>query len=1585
MTPLTPSENQLPIPSETLCNPPVEPEVDPVVEPVVEPEPSQEEMDRFNLQVRHEREQNFWRKDPDMSVLTTAIPTIATQEDEYQLYLDSELGVEEPEVLSTAHLPFVMDKDESKAFNEFYKPTVQESAWYDEVAGPLVAFVAGRVEGMINLALVVPHILRDDWQAEKITDEWGNTFYARRGMGGYAGDMRKFLFEGEPEGVIQGFAYFGGALTGGVSAVRTIGPLVNGGKAYMGFKTAEASMRMATGMAPHMAKVTNALKTTAQYSIVGTVAQDVNSIGSIEGGLSAFAAMFTDASPDEGDALKTIFALEGEDKRSAIVKYRDLFYQELVMDVLGGAIFSAAANLWRGKKGRYVKDMKVRSGLIADRQANVIVPLADKLATMLPEVGTPAYTKVKDKLEAAYSRQNKDYMEQAEIMAKYVKRNVDKEGQAIQKAELEGKPVEAEIMSANQKAKVLAKQNKPKEVPNKDNNFDEALETLDDITPPKAGDDVLDESLETVAEEVIDNITGTGKKRAEALMGPHEGMSAYDHAMQKLAQDMAEMSTKNQDALLRKYAEAFKRGDLVDEENLIAKILGTPAIRLSGKSIIDNLDDQVKGMNASTVGFEISTEGGKKILQRLADQHGLSKDEVAQFVKNVETSDEAIRMAYLISMQTRASVKHLMKTSLKAAESDDVIDLFQALHAYDNASRISRMTSQLGSIKGHSLQATQWSTMTGEMLDMKIASIRAKLTGDAPIQHPLMSGISEASPQLSKALAEGTGDLATIRATIRDILGGDKGIKDARKMLQEVREKAAKGESNLMGDLKGIHDKDKLWRYQSAMVSYAFGNMLSSPITWMKVMAGGVTQTVGTPTARLVALSSDLMYTSVKQAIGKADAGDVSKVIDDMKYLAVESWNQFTGLKEALEAGIHTFKTRTSEFSSRVQHEYLSGTKTGYSTEAKLRKLKGEWLESGVRDNAKNVGRVGLGVVDDVLKTPTAGAMSSFDEFFKVLHFRASMRTELGRLHATKGYKPIDGLSSPEWIEREIRKQMLVQTSKEGKTAMAKAQDVTLQTPLVGTGEGARANITWEGFGNFTKDVPLAALVMPFTKVIANVSDQFIEGIPFFAQAMGAMSKKHGLAGSDSSWKLLSGVAHIGRKFEQRMQGPENAWKKQQVIGKQLMAIPMLYAVNEGLESGMIQGSGGSWQEKGKREATGDFVPYSIKFGDMPRMAITDLVEPYGMSLRIIIRMNEIYDEAMARYESGVITRGEAIDEVEANNARGTDTLQWVFDQFLTTAVDATPLTGTRQKLDAVISGGDKLWAMGGQFMSMFVAGAGMAGFVDKKMHPDHVTYEGNMANFWKKAGYLKDWFNLDGYLNPTDDGPLRSWNEETQKWNVRDYWMAEWGGVMTDARKHSNPELQQFNIDNAPYLSMPFTRKEFMVGDRPLPLTKTQSENWSKYKGSMKINGKTLHQARLDALKAFKADPTIVGAEVYSLKKNKSKAGKVTRMNLVAAPYDEGAMIRVIEESPSLKAAKSMIEILNKGIAEGKDRPEDFSNDFLLNATPAQHRKVLKGFDAADKKTKEARQAKKQKRLDALRPQTSSEAQDFWQPNNKQ
>ena len=79
------------------------------------------------------------------------------------------------------------------------------------------------------------------------------------------------------------------------------------------------------------------------------------------------------------------------------------------------------------------------------------------------------------------------------------------------------------------------------------------------------------------------------------------------------------------------------------------------------------------------------------------------------------------------------------------------------------------------------------------------------------------------------------------------------------------------------------------------------------------------------------------------------------------------------------------------------------------------------------------------------------------------------------------------------------------------------------------------------------------------------------------------------------------------------------------------------------------------------------------------------------------------------------------------------------------------------------------------------------------------------------------------------------------------------------------------------------------------------------------------------------------------------------------------------------------MIEILNKGIAEGKDRPEDFSNDFLLNATPAQHRKVLKGFDAADKKTKEARQAKKQKRLDALRPQTSSEAQDFWQPNNKQ
>ena len=81
MTPLTPSENPLPTPSETLSNPPVEPEVTPDVEPV-EPEPSQEEMDRFNLQVRHEREQNFWRKDPDMSVLTTAIPTIATQEDE---------------------------------------------------------------------------------------------------------------------------------------------------------------------------------------------------------------------------------------------------------------------------------------------------------------------------------------------------------------------------------------------------------------------------------------------------------------------------------------------------------------------------------------------------------------------------------------------------------------------------------------------------------------------------------------------------------------------------------------------------------------------------------------------------------------------------------------------------------------------------------------------------------------------------------------------------------------------------------------------------------------------------------------------------------------------------------------------------------------------------------------------------------------------------------------------------------------------------------------------------------------------------------------------------------------------------------------------------------------------------------------------------------------------------------------------------------------------------------------------------------------------------------------------------------------
>ena len=188
MTPLTPSENQLPIPSETLSNPPVEPEVDPVVEPVVEPEPSQEEMDRFNLQVRHEREQNFWRKDPDMSVLTTAIPTIATQEDEYQLYLDSELGVEEPEVLSTAHLPFVMDKDESKAFNEFYKPTVQESAWYDEVAGPLVAFVAGRVEGMINLALVVPHILRDAVQRHAYSAEVFDSCDARYGVGLFQND-----------------------------------------------------------------------------------------------------------------------------------------------------------------------------------------------------------------------------------------------------------------------------------------------------------------------------------------------------------------------------------------------------------------------------------------------------------------------------------------------------------------------------------------------------------------------------------------------------------------------------------------------------------------------------------------------------------------------------------------------------------------------------------------------------------------------------------------------------------------------------------------------------------------------------------------------------------------------------------------------------------------------------------------------------------------------------------------------------------------------------------------------------------------------------------------------------------------------------------------------------------------------------------------------------------------------------------------------------------------------------------------------------------------------------------------------------
>jgi hypothetical protein len=1040
---------------------------------------------------------------------------------------------------------------------------------------------------------------------------------------------------------------------------------------------------------------------------------------------------------------------------------------------------------------------------------------------------------------------------------------------------------------------------------------------------------IKNKHLNNGGKKIKDPIEGTGEPRIKALIEDRaKGSSSNAHAYQELADKLAKMSKENQDEVIRKYVRSLEDGTELAEDNLIAQLMGVNAVRITGDDVLQNFVSDMHMVNNTAADiFKATPEGYKAALAGLKDELGLTQEQVENFVKNAADRPQAILMAHTLRQRTRSAVRDMMEKNVKARNSDDVLDLFAAIHSFNVAMSHSQLARQLGSLDGAGLQAHRWVEETGEALSMKIAAIRAKsdLSKGSVVDTPTAQTVAGA-PDIAEAIFKGQiSDIDAMRATVVDLFGGPAGVADARKLLDDIAK-----EGGDLGKLNNMKQRTRWQKVQDAFSGYALNGMLSSPITSAKVVIGGITQSVLIPTTRAIGIASSPLR------VFKGKALDMPKIKDEATQLANEAYMLLKGIPEAVGSGLRTAFTRRSSFSDDLLHEFQAGAKTGYTSHAAYRKVKGEWQHSSLAKKALGIGKIGLMGVNDLIKTPTAALMSGADELFKTLNFKASMREGL--------MKDPKFAADKKLLEAEIDQQVIRQTSELARTSMKKAQAVTLQTPLVGTGK--ETNITAEGLQRASKEAPLLRVLIPFTKTITNMADESMEFIPLVSKPL----------------RWLSPTAHIGKRLAERMEGPDNIWKKQAVAGKQAMLIPMFVGIYQMMDSGIIQGGGqGDFQARKKLETETPFLPYSILIGNT-RYKFSDFIEPIGMPLRFIARLKEATDATVKMAEEGTITYDEASRRIVRLEHKWTDLTSHFIGMVFEEATSLTPALGVSKAVGAFAKEGPQRDSYLASLLAMLTPLPSLEKYLKDNADPEFKISSGWQAALAQRTSWsLAPLYALIESDIP-EHGPVAVYDKMTGKPMVNPNAWLQRLGVKT--KGGVNPEFDKFMIDNIASLG---TMRRTKALDGVTDLSPEDQELWQKIQTNITIDGETLGEAYLKTVKMITDNPDkfpdATTAYTPEAKRNTKAVRLITDVDNKFAKAADALFFR---ERESLRAAADIKKVQKELIRKGA------LNQPIIDA------KKLRKASAAQIKQATAEMVKQEKQK---APTTSEEAQDLYQP----
>ncbi len=1432
---------------------------------------------------------------------------------------DDELSVSPVDTTGYSHRPFVLTDAQESAIDRaeaFEKQHVM--GWLDLPASVIV-------EAGISMATFLPDLITPNWGDTVQTSPEGVRYFIDKGINNSSlrkdvghwlnntaiiSSMVPFDLEGDPDGFWKSLVFHGGKVAAGFKITKVIGALTRTGKATAGFKSAEAAAAMSTSMAKF--STPKYLSFGFQEAVMDVLVSDRNADGSI----TSLFNLMTNSSHDEAEAYSMYWALNEEERAGAAETIAGHVVQNTALNVGLAVITKGLIHMLPFGKSKYKPKDETQIRQLLDNLQEVkrdkFLPATAKVMDLSTNRASKAFKEARDELDIVTDEINIIQLKISGIAL----RNMRKAPTSPDEKTLTRELAEATMRGDDaQKAVIQAK--------------------------------IKQKHLVNGGAKIKDDVAGTGSPRIDALVGNKtEGISSASHEAQKLADKVAATAKKGRDETVEKLKLALANGEELAEENLIRELISSPAVAITGDDVMGAFRKELNAFATTAHGF--ATTGGKKILESLKKDHGFTDAEVKNFVQSASTKDEAIHMAFIIREKAKVATREMMENVNKALKSEDEIDIFLGLHSYNKAAGVSQMARSLASTDGAALQAHRWHLEAGELISMKIAGIKAKMNKSisTPIDNPLLKATSEAG-DLTQALSKGV-DANSIRDEVIAAMGGTRGVADAKKLLTEVRKLAREGKDNgVMNALRGKHDAGWGFKAQQAVVGYVMNNILSSPTTTAKVAAGGIVQSVLIPATRTAGAAVYRAVDYAKLKMGKVTQAQHDELIENFEDVLSESWNLFTGIPEAAGAGLVTAKNRTSRFTDSVQHEYLNGSATGYAAENAYRHIKGEWQTAGTLKRAAGVGKVVLGAVDDVIKTPTKGAMSALDETAKTLHFRASMKTLLNRKIKREKLYNRPNFDANKYIEDEIAKQSARQYSPEGITSMKKAQAVTLQTPLVGTGEGAAANITLEGWGNTVSKVPLLSLAMMFTKTVGNMADETLEAIPFMPWAL---KQKWGPS--------FAFTGHIGKRLAERVAGPENIWKKQAVLGKQMAFASAVLPIWQMMDEGIIEGAGeGTYADQDKARQAGYSVPYSLRIGDT-KYGFSELIEPIGMSFRVIVKGKEAVDKCLKLYDQGIITRDEASGAIERQNARMTDIMLELGEQVIETIVDASPAMGPQKIMNAATRRGGAAASLFGSLTAMFYPLSGLTNFLASSTDP-HLTFaKGYKAQVIKKTKWSHDYLGLPTMYDVEDNNVVYKYNLEDGS-RIKNHAL---GYHIFGIKKSFNKDTTEVKVLEAcaPFLK-PIDAPTSFGGVDVLPDEQTE---WNKEFAGLKIRGKTFFEERQEHVKLGIENELEDPRHFVDMERKKNSQFS-NLLNKVAEPYIKATNKSIFTDESRVVKQQNLNKLERQavagGIGKGKGLPKIDKN--VSKGTSQQVEKAAETFIA---------------------PTTSKEAQSFFQPKQQ-